>query len=114
MLSQERIKVVAAILSKRDGTLYQFHGFLQLNGKMGIRYMETPGKGTQPGRCIGISNEEAIELYHNNNKGDDTMETDRIEKAINDLENFPLTEDQQSLVNYLRSNIDDIGEALAP
>lgn len=36
-----------------------------------------------------------------------------IEKAINDLENFPLSEDQQSLVNYLRANLDDIIDALA-
>jgi len=41
------------------------------------------------------------------------MTPEQIEKAIEDLENFPLTEDQQSLVNYLRSNIDDLEECFA-
>jgi len=35
-----------------------------------------------------------------------------IEQAITDFESFPLTELQQSLVNYLRSNIDDITDAI--
>lgn len=35
-----------------------------------------------------------------------------IEEAIAGLESFPLTELQQRLVNYLRSNVDDVAEAL--
>ena len=38
------------------------------------------------------------------------MNRKQIESAINELENFPLSENAQSLVNYLRSNIDDIEE----
>lgn len=30
--------------------------------------------------------------------------------ALEGFENFPLTEDQQSLVNYLRANVDDVAE----
>jgi predicted DNA-binding protein len=40
------------------------------------------------------------------------MEREDIEQAIEDLENFPLTENQQRLVNYLRANIDDIEECM--
>ena len=36
-----------------------------------------------------------------------------IEDAIKDLDNRPLSENEQHLVNYLRANIDDIAEALA-
>ena len=39
------------------------------------------------------------------------MNHEEILEAIEGLENFPLTEAQQSLVNYLRANIDDIEEA---
>lgn len=38
--------------------------------------------------------------------------TDSIESAIDELEDHPLTELQQSLMNYLRANIDDVAEAL--
>jgi len=38
------------------------------------------------------------------------MERDAIEQAIENLEGYPLTENQQRLVNYLRANIDDIEE----
>jgi len=40
------------------------------------------------------------------------MDVEEIEKAIDGLEEFPLTETQQRLVNYLRANRDDIAEAL--
>ena len=33
-----------------------------------------------------------------------------IKKEISDLENYPLTETQQLLMNYLRANIDHIVE----
>jgi hypothetical protein len=33
-----------------------------------------------------------------------------IEKAIEELNSFPLSENAQRLVNYLQSNIDDIEE----
>ena len=35
---------------------------------------------------------------------------EKIDKEIDNMENFPLTELQQSLVNYLRANIDDLTE----
>ena len=35
-----------------------------------------------------------------------------IEEAIAGLESFPLTELQQSLVNYLHNNAEDVAEAL--
>ena len=38
------------------------------------------------------------------------MEREDIEQAVEDLEDFPLTENQQRLVDYLRANIDDIEE----
>jgi hypothetical protein len=41
------------------------------------------------------------------------MTEQEILKAIEDLENFPLTEDQQHLINYLRANVNDIEDALA-
>ena len=34
-----------------------------------------------------------------------------VRKEIEDLENFPLTELQQTLINYLYANIDDIIDA---
>ena len=34
--------------------------------------------------------------------------------AIDGLEEFPLTENQQRMVNYLRANIDDLSETLFP
>ena len=40
-------------------------------------------------------------------------ETD-MRDAIDGLEEFPLTENQQRLVNYLRANIDDLSETLFP
>jgi hypothetical protein len=42
------------------------------------------------------------------------MNEQRIEEAIAGLESFPLTEDQQALINYLRANKQDIEEALSP
>ena len=44
--------------------------------------------------------------------GLDKHTVERLEVAIAGLEDFPLTELQQSLVNYLRANLDDIAEAL--
>lgn len=41
------------------------------------------------------------------------MEASRIEDAIKELEGFPLSEDAQHLVNYLRANQDDVERALA-
>jgi DNA-binding MurR/RpiR family transcriptional regulator len=38
---------------------------------------------------------------------------ENIRKEINSLNNFPLTETQQQLVNYLLANIDEVEEALA-
>lgn len=35
-----------------------------------------------------------------------------ILKAIDDIENYPLTEDQQYLMNYLRANIDDVIDSM--
>lgn len=48
------------------------------------------------------------------NKNGNTQEPpmDELQKAIDDLNNFPLTELQQRLVNYLSANVDDIAEAL--
>ena len=40
------------------------------------------------------------------------MEREEIEQAIEEFDNFPLTETQQTIVNYLRANIDEIEEAL--
>jgi len=40
------------------------------------------------------------------------MNRKRINEAIRQIESFPLSEDAQSLVNYLRANIDDIEEAM--
>jgi len=39
------------------------------------------------------------------------MEENELQQAIDGLEEFPLTELQQRLVNYLRANKDDIAEA---
>ena len=41
------------------------------------------------------------------------MERNDIEQAIEEFDNFPLSEAQQAIVNYLRANIDDVEEALA-
>ena len=40
-----------------------------------------------------------------------SLEQEEIKKAIEDLEDYPLTEIQQHLMNYLRANIDDVEEA---
>ena len=37
---------------------------------------------------------------------------DALDEAIDGLEEFPLSELQQRLVNYLRANRDDVEEAL--
>lgn len=38
--------------------------------------------------------------------------TQAIREALDGLNNFPLTEIQQSLINYLEANVDDIYEAI--
>lgn len=39
------------------------------------------------------------------------MDREEILEAIENMNNFPLTENQQRLVNYLESNIDDLEDA---
>jgi hypothetical protein len=40
------------------------------------------------------------------------MDTNIILIEIDGLEDFPLSENQQRLINYLRNNLDDINEAI--
>ena len=41
------------------------------------------------------------------------MTKEEILKAIDELESFPISEDAQHLINYLRANQEDLEEAMA-
>jgi len=65
----------------------------------------------------GVTPEEWNEMYGGMDDEEEEEEEEEdsvkaIESAINDIEDNPLTELQQSLMGYLRANIVDVAEAL--
>jgi len=55
-------------------------------------------------KCNSISENNICDKCMEEHKSFD----EKLEEVLSGIENFPLTEKQQSLINYLRANADDL------
>jgi hypothetical protein len=58
-------------------------------------------------KCNSILEDHEVDICTECKEDNNTFE-DKLEQELSSIEDHPLTERQQSLINYLRSNVDDL------